>query len=94
MEEFLSLSKVSDMLSVSKDTLRRWDKSGKLKSHRHPTNDYRVYKLDDLKNLNELSFLFEKDEVKNTPSEIKPKRKYKTIELFAGAGVLALGLEE
>lgn len=94
MEEFLSLSKVADMLSVSKDTLRRWDKSGKLISHRHPTNDYRVYKLNDLKKLTEYSNLSEKDEVKNTSSNIKPKRKYKTIELFAGAGGLALGLEE
>ena len=94
MEEFLSLSKVADMLSVSKDTLRRWDKSGKLISHRHPTNGYRVYKLNDLKKLTEFSHLSEKDEVKNTSSNIKPKRKYKTIELFAGAGGLALGLEE
>jgi DNA (cytosine-5)-methyltransferase 1 len=94
MKEFLSLSKVSEMLSVSKDTLRRWDKSGKLISHRHPTNGYRVYELNDLRKLTEFSYLTEKDEVKNTSSNIKPKRKYKTIELFAGAGGLALGLEE
>ena len=25
-----------------------WDKNGKLKAHRHPMNNYRVYKIEDL----------------------------------------------
>jgi DNA-binding transcriptional MerR regulator len=33
---------------MSKITLRNWDKSGKLKAHRHPFNNYRVYKLEDI----------------------------------------------
>ena len=39
------------MLGVSKLTLRNWDKSGKLLAYRHPISNYRVYKVDDLKNL-------------------------------------------
>jgi DNA (cytosine-5)-methyltransferase 1 len=92
MEKYLSVSEVANMLSVSKDTLRRWDKSGKLVPKRHPINDYRVYKLSDLKMFSQLGFLF--NEVDEQIKDIKPKRKFKTIELFAGAGGLALGLEE
>lgn len=29
-------------------TLRNWDANGKLKAHRHPMNNYRVYKIEDL----------------------------------------------
>lgn len=31
------------MLGVSEQTLRRWDKAGKLKPARHPMNGYRLY---------------------------------------------------
>ncbi len=90
-KKLLTLSEVADMLSVSKETLRRWDTSGKLVSVRHPINDYRMYKVSDLKKFEQLGFLFD-----GKPSEkkVKPNKKYKTIELFAGAGGLALGLEE
>ena len=48
MKAFFALAEVADMLSVSKETLRRWDKSGKLESLRHPINNYRVYRMDEL----------------------------------------------
>lgn len=90
MKKFLSISEVADLLSVSKDTLRRWDKDKKLVPFRDSLNGYREYRLEDLKIFPQLRFLFEDAVIK----EIKPKRKFKTIELFAGAGGLALGLEE
>jgi DNA (cytosine-5)-methyltransferase 1 len=90
-KKLLSLSEVADMLSVSKETLRRWDASGKLVSVRHPINDYRMYKTQDLKKFEQLGFLFDE---KSPEKKVKPLKKYKTIELFAGAGGLALGLEE
>jgi DNA (cytosine-5)-methyltransferase 1 len=90
-KKLLSLSEVADMLSISKETLRRWDTSGKLISVRHPVNGYRMYKPKDLKIFEQLGFLFD-----STPDvkKVKAKRKYRTIELFAGAGGLALGLEK
>ena len=88
--KFLSLSEVADMLSVSKETLRRWDKSGKLSSTRHPINNYRVYKKEQLKVFEQLGFMF--DDRPRAKSS-KPLRNYQTIELFSGAGGLALGLE-
>ena len=35
-------------MGVTPLTLRNWDNNGKLKAHRHPMNNYRVYKIEDL----------------------------------------------
>ena len=48
MNKYIAIKDASHILGVSKITLRNWDKSGKLKAHRHPFNNYRVYKLDDI----------------------------------------------
>lgn len=90
MKPFYTLAEVADILSVSKETLRRWDKSQKLTSIRHPINNYRVYKAEDLAKFEKIGFLFnEPASKKNEP----PIKKFTSIELFAGAGGLALGLE-
>jgi DNA (cytosine-5)-methyltransferase 1 len=85
-----SVAQVADMLGVSKETLRRWDNSGKLPSTRNPMNNYRFYDKDQLRQFEELRFIF--DDTKRP--EITPDHAYKTIELFAGAGGLAIGLEK
>ena len=89
MDEVFSLSAVADLLSVSKETVRRWDNSGKLKARRKPNSNYRFYLKEDLRQFEQLSYLFMERKQK---AEI-PKRKYQTIELFAGAGGMALGWE-
>lgn len=43
MEKYLNIGQAANILGVSTETLRRWDKSGKFKSTRHPINNYRVY---------------------------------------------------
>ncbi len=43
MEKYLSISQAAEILDVSSETLRRWDKNGKFKTSRHPINNYRVY---------------------------------------------------
>ncbi len=91
MKDFYSLSEVADMLGTTKETLRRWDKSGKLTPIRHPINNYRVYKSNDLAQFEQIGFMFE-DRVQQQ-DEI-PLKEYKSIELFAGAGGLAIGLEK
>lgn len=50
-EELITIKEAAKMLGVSKLTLRNWDKSGKLLARRHPISNYRVYRVDDLKNL-------------------------------------------
>ena len=91
MEKYYSIAEVADLLSVSKETLRRWDKNGKLSAIREPMSNYRVYRKDQLKIFDSLDFLFSPTE---NELEIKPNRDFNSIELFAGAGGLAIGLEE
>lgn len=91
MKEFIPLSEVADILSVSKETLRRWDKSGKLESVRHPINNYRVYRSCDLKQFGQIGFMFD-DETPEVAAV--PEGAYTVAELFAGAGGLALGMEK
>ena len=45
---YITIKQASSILGVSSLTLRNWDKSGKLKALRHPMNNYRVYKMEDL----------------------------------------------
>jgi DNA (cytosine-5)-methyltransferase 1 len=87
----LTLSEVADMLSVSKETLRRWDASGKLKSTRNPINGYRMYNRADLRKFEQLGFLFDNDQ---SEEKVVAQGSYRVLELFAGAGGLALGLEQ
>jgi len=39
------------LFGVSIQTIRRWDKLSKLKAIRHPMNNYRLYRLIDLKKI-------------------------------------------
>ncbi|HFA48202.1 MAG TPA: DNA (cytosine-5-)-methyltransferase [Bacteroidetes bacterium] len=91
MEKKYSLAEVADLLGKSKETLRRWDNNGKLTALREPMSNYRYYKKDQLKIFDELSFLFEKEKEGNY---VKPIKKYSVLELFAGAGGMAIGLEK
>ena len=45
---YITIKQASKILNVSPLTLRNWDNNGKLKAHRHPMNNYRVYKIEDL----------------------------------------------
>ena len=91
MKEYYLISELADILGVSKETLRRWDNNGKLKAQRHPMSNYRVYHKSQLQRFKELTFLFDEQAKSN---KVTPKKDYSVIELFAGAGGLALGLEK
>jgi DNA (cytosine-5)-methyltransferase 1 len=90
MKNYYSISELSDLLGTSKETLRRWDKSGKLSAFREPVSNYRIYHKTQLKMFDELSFLF--NECDSNYSESADN--YSVLELFAGAGGLAIGLEQ
>jgi len=70
MNKYITIKDASIILGVSKITLRNWDKSGKLKAHRHPFNNYRVYKIEDIDKVIEM---IESDisAVKNKKDEIR-----------------------
>lgn len=54
MNKYITIKDAANILGVSKITLRNWDKSGKLKAYRHPFNNYRVYKLEDIDKIIEM----------------------------------------
>ena len=91
MKEYYTISEAAELLNKSTKTLRRWDEEGKLVAVREPMSNYRVYNRNDIQNLFP-DFLVEK---KNEASNyVKPDNDYKVLELFAGAGGLAIGLEK
>jgi type I restriction-modification system DNA methylase subunit len=55
MTAYISLTEAASLLGVTKETLRNWDKSGKLKPVRNSTNNYRMYLLKDVQDLNPLT---------------------------------------
>lgn len=90
--EYFSISQVADILGVTKETLRRWDTNGELVPQRHPDNNYRVYHRSQLTKFEPAQILFASQWDKE--EQIQPVRPYKLVELFAGAGGLAIGLEK
>ncbi len=51
MSNYITIKEAAKLLKVTGQTLRNWDKADKLKPHRHPINNYRLYKESDLKKL-------------------------------------------
>ncbi|HXK35626.1 MAG TPA: MerR family DNA-binding transcriptional regulator [Candidatus Paceibacterota bacterium] len=48
---FLTVSEVARLLGVTPLTIRNWDEKGRLVAYRHPMNNYRMYKVDDVETL-------------------------------------------
>ena len=71
MKDYYSISEVAELLGKSKETLRRWDRSGKLVAVREPISNYRMYKKEQLKMFPELANLFDADGKGNF---VKPKK--------------------
>ena len=51
MNKYMTLSETSEYIGKSKETLRRWDKEGKLLAVREPMSNYRVYRKSDVDTL-------------------------------------------
>jgi excisionase family DNA binding protein len=47
-KRYFTIKEAAKILGVSPQTLRNWDKSGKLKAYRNPINNYRVYKREQI----------------------------------------------
>lgn len=47
----VTVKEAAKLFDVSTQTVRRWDQKGRLKAVRHPMNNYRVYRLIELKEI-------------------------------------------
>lgn len=47
-QEYLRIKDAAAVLGVSVNTLRNWERSGKLVAYRHPFNGHRLYKREAL----------------------------------------------
>lgn len=93
MIDLMTVSDAANTLNVSVDTIRRWEKKGLIKARRD-ANNYRVFDIQELRRAHE-KYVGNIHIQKNRYGIHKSKRrtKFTSIELFAGAGGLALGLE-
>lgn len=48
---YLRIKEAAEYLGVSPNTLRNWGRSEKIAQHRHPVNNYRLYKKTELDRL-------------------------------------------
>lgn len=92
MSDLMTLSEASEYIGKSKETLRRWDNEGKLPAVREPMSNYRVYRKTDLDNL--FGSLLDSQSNDIISNYVQANNEYSVIELFAGAGGLAVGLEK
>lgn len=91
MDVFVTVNEAAEKLGVSPDTVRRWEKKGLIKATRSEHN-YRLFNLAEVERIH--SKVFGNSSVNNYKILKSPKKtKYSVIELFAGTGGTALGLE-
>ena len=92
MNEYMTLSETSEYIGKSKETLRRWDKEGKLIAVREPISNYRVYRKSDVDSL--FADFLDENIQETISNYVEPHNEYTVLELFAGAGGLAVGMEK
>ncbi len=49
--DYLTVKAACELLGVSPNTLRSWGATGKVTEYRHPLNNYRLYRRDELADL-------------------------------------------
>lgn len=92
MGEYLTLAETAELVGKCKETLRRWDNEGILYAVREPVSNYRVYRKADVHAL--MGSLFFKTAETEVSNYVEPENDYTVLELFAGAGGLAVGMEK
>lgn len=89
-KKLLSVSEIADIINVSADTIRRWNRANLIRSYRSK-NNYRLFVEEEVvRYYNKIN-----GNISNDYRILKSKKttNYTTVELFTGAGGTALGLE-
>lgn len=85
-----TLAQTADLLSIGKRVVESWAKVGKLRPSRYSDNGQPLFALNDIKKFDVEGNLTNK----KLPTQPIPLRDYTVLELFAGAGGMAIGLEQ
>jgi excisionase family DNA binding protein len=48
LRDYMRIAQAAEYLGVSPNTLRNWERAGKIPAHRHPVNGYRLFRQQDL----------------------------------------------
>lgn len=91
-EAYFSAETVADVLSISKKNVESWAKNGKLVPALDPKTHDKPYNKEQLIVFPQFANMF--NSTWDDDMAVVPKREYTLVELFAGAGGLALGLEQ
>jgi len=75
-KRFLTVKEVARLLGVTPLTVRNWDQRGKLAAYRHPMNNYRLYKVEDVEDL-----MKEIDQSKETKKKFPTKPTTKKLKI-------------
>ena len=51
VDAYLQIAEAAEMLGVCQNTLRNWGRAGKVTEYRHPVNNYRLYKQEELEKM-------------------------------------------
>lgn len=87
----ISVANLADILGISKRILLRWEQDGRFASKTDKLGK-KYFNSDDIMDIPEVSEMI--NSRWDAELKTKPKREYTSIELFAGAGGLALGMEQ
>lgn len=90
-QQFITVSEAASMLGISIDTIRRWEKKGLVKGQRDQRNN-RIFDRHELERAHS-KFICGNLDHQFTILQAEQASHFQSIELFAGAGGLALGLE-
>lgn len=51
LDDYMQIAEAAEYLGVCHNTLRNWGKSGRINEYRHPVNNYRLYRRQELDEL-------------------------------------------
>lgn len=89
-QKLISFNNLADLLGVSRATVESWITSGKIKVHTDDNNRY--FELAEILTFPEISAMMNSKWQEELT--VIPNHTFTSIELFAGAGGLALGMEK
>ena len=91
MQTFLSINNLADLTGTSFATAQKWGKSGIYPFRKNHLGKIGFY-MEDLTNILPIRMMLESNW--DEELEVTPIRKFTSVELFAGAGGLALGMHK